>query len=474
MSLWTDKEAQEATGGAAQGGVWQAARVEIDSRRVRPGDLFVALAGDRFDGHDFIKDAFAKGAVAALVSRASDDLKQPLIVVSDTLKGLQQLGGYARKRSRAKVVGITGSVGKTSTKEMIRLALSAHGEIFASHGNYNNHIGVPLNLANMPPDVPYAVFEMGMNHAGEIAALTRLVQPQVAVITGVDAVHLEFFSSVEAIADAKAEIFQGVPDGGTAVLPADSPYFVRLQKAALASQIQRVIACGQGMNVDCRLVRYSANACGASVQASIFGKEVSYVLGAIGRHWAQASLFALAVAYALGLDVEKSARALAGFSEPEGRGRIIRMAAVDGEALLVDDSYNASPTSMRAAFAKAAEVWENAGRQGRLLAALGDMLELGSESPALHAGLAGDLERAGFTKVFTAGKAMEALHQALPKKMQGAHAPNAKGLLPVLLQALRKDDVLLVKGSHGSHIYELAAALKDAAMPQAKEKSHAL
>jgi UDP-N-acetylmuramoyl-tripeptide--D-alanyl-D-alanine ligase len=465
MNLWTNTGAVEATGGEAKGGAWNAARVEIDSRRIKPGDLFVALKGDTFDGHEFVQKAFAAGAVAAMVNTIPAGAKGNFVVVPDTQKGLEALAAYNRACTKAKIIGLTGSVGKTSTKEMLKLALEPHGAVFASHGNFNNHIGVPLNLANLPPDADFAVFEMGMNHAGEISQLTKMVRPHIAIITGVDAVHLEFFKSVEAIADAKAEIFEGIEPHGIAILNADNAQFERLKKAAAKHNISPIIACGAHRNAQCRLVEYHANACGSSIAAEIFDKEISYVLGSVGKHWAVTSLFALAVAHALRLDESASAQALAAFCEPEGRGQVLRLPMANGELLLIDDSYNASPVSMRAAFAKTAEIWEGAGKQGRKIAALGDMLELGQESEAMHAALAKDLQQCGFDLVFTAGNAMRALHRLYPN---GQHADTAKGLLPILAKTVRAGDVLLIKGSHGSKMYELVAAL------QVKEKAHAV
>lgn len=455
-NLWTDKTAKEATHGETHD-TWQAARVEIDSRRIQRGDLFVALKGERFDGHVFINDVMAKDAAAVMIGHAPKDKVMPAVIVRDTLKGLQALGSYARKRSQGQVIGLTGSVGKTSTKEMLRLALGAHGDVFASHGNYNNHIGVPLNLANLPPDTPYAVFEMGMNHAQEISLLTRMVQPRIAIITNIEAVHLEFFKSVEDIADAKAEIFESKPE--IAILNADNAQFERLKKAAKGQGVKTIIACGESKAADCRLLDYHANACGSSVKASIGGKEITYALAAIGRHWAMTSLLALAAVHALKLDVAKSAAALAAFSEPEGRGKTTHVRIDSGEIMLIDDSYNASPASMRAAFAKTAEVWETAGSKGRKIAVLGDMLELGKEAQALHLRLAEDLKRHAFDAVFTAGRLTEQLQELLPASMRGGHAENAKALLPLVVKALRSGDIVLVKGSHGSKMYELAEAL---------------
>ncbi len=473
MSLWTDKVVAEAVRGKVQGGAWTASRVEIDSRSVKSGDLFFALKGERFDGHNFVDSAFDRMASAAVVSQKMPPDKK-CVVVDDTLKALQALGNYARHRAQGKIIGITGSVGKTSAKEMMRLALAAHGDVFASYGNYNNHIGVPLNLANLPPQAPYAVFEMGMNHKGEIAELTRMVQPYIAVITGVDAVHLEFFGSVEAIADAKAEIFEGVVADGVAILNADSPHFDRLKAAAQKKKIRRIIGCGESQLADCRLVDYRPNMSGCTVHAMIFGKRVTYTLKAVGRHWALLSLFTLAATQALGLSVEASASALATFSEPKGRGRVEKIPLRGGEFLLIDDSYNASPTSMRAAFVKTAEVWEAAGKKGRKIALLGDMLELGKDAPLLHANLGVTLERQGFSMVLTAGKWMESLYEALPQTIRSGHAEQPRALLPALMQSLRPGDVLLIKGSHGSKIYELVDDIKSEAAHTAREQRYAV
>jgi UDP-N-acetylmuramoyl-tripeptide--D-alanyl-D-alanine ligase len=470
-SLWTDESVSEATGGTAGGGSWAAKRVEIDSRRVREGDLFVAIKGERFDGHEFVADAMAHMASAALVSRKPLMLPAhaPLVTVPDTLKGLEALARYNRARSRARIVGVTGSVGKTSAKEMLRLALSAHGDVFASSGNFNNHIGTPLNLANLPPDTPNAVFEMGMNHAGEIRHLTGFVHPHVAVITNVEAVHLEFFKSVEDIADAKAEIFEGVDPGGTAVLNADNAHFAQLAAAAKKRGL-KVVSCGSA-NADCRIVEYKATPEGSAVRININGKELAYTLAATGRHWAMTSALALAAVQALGLDVSLSARALAAFMEPEGRGRPLVVTVAGTPITLIDDSYNASPAAMQAAFTKTHELWAARGKKGRKIAALGDMLELGKNAYALHEGLKDALVQHGFDEVSTAGKHMHSLHEALPRAMRGEHASAAMELLPVLRKTLREGDILLIKGSHGSKMYELAHALMQGS-PQ--EKKHAL
>ena len=466
-ALWSADSVARATGGVAKG-AFNAGRVEIDSRKIQPGDVFVAIKGERFDGHEFAQQALAKGAVAAIISSPyrgeagrgastvqtiSDSHTRPhpnpppigegnFVLVRDTQKALDDLGIFNRARSAAKIVGVTGSVGKTSAKEMLRVALAAHGETYATSGNYNNHIGTPLNLANMSLSAQFGVFEMGMNHAGEISHLTRMVRPNVAVITNIEAVHLEFFGTVDKIAEAKAEIFEGLQAGGVAVLNADQPYF--------SDQSPR-ITFGEHANSDCRLLAYKPQATGCSIEADIAGEKINYTLAAIGKHFALSSLAVLAVVKALGLDARKSAAALAAYAEVEGRGRVVKI----GDMLVVNDSYNASPASMRAAFAKTAEVWEAAGKKGRKVAILGDMLELGADAPSLHAGLAQQL--AVFDAVYTSGGLMKHLHDALPQAARAGHAENAAALFKML--ALRPGDVVLIKGSHGSKIYELADAL---------------
>ncbi len=455
--LWTSADAALATGGETSGS-WSAARVVIDSRIVQPGDLFIAIQGENFDGHDFVEQALQKGAVAAVVSLNAEcqvlDANK-LLFVPSTQNALEDLGRFSRARTPARMIGLTGSVGKTSTKEMLKLMLSAHGNTFASHGNFNNHIGTPLNLANLPLKAEFAVLEMGMNHSGEIRALTQLVQPHIAIITNVEAVHLEFFKDVEAIADAKAEIFEGIVKEGTAILNADSLYFDRC--AAVARKCgARIIAFGQKESADVRLLQCGLQKEGMSMVLSVNGQPVSMQMQAIGKHWAYAAMVALSVAHVLALDLVASAQAMEAFKEPKGRGAMVEISVADGKATLMDDSYNASPASMRAAFSKVALLQGYA----RKLAALGDMLELGKAEPQWHAQLAQDVVNAGFDAVFTAGELMENLFNALPEALQGACARDAQSLLPVLQKNIRAGDLLLVKGSHGSKMYEIAQAIQ--------------
>lgn len=452
--LWTYREAARATGGIAHG-EWQAQRIEIDSRKIQAGDVFLALKGERLDAHAFLAEAKNKGAVAAIVSEIPSDAPAdfPLLVVADTFKALEALAIFARTRSQAKIIGVTGSVGKTSTREMIRIALSAHGATYATSGNYNNHIGVPLTLANMPLHTRFAVIEMGMNHAGEIAPLSRLARPHIAVITTVEAVHLEFFESVEGIAREKSEIIQGLLPGGVLLLNYDNEWFDVL--VALAVQKKpKVQGCGASNGADYQLLSYEPTQMGGHLQARIGNANYDYQLAAVGRHFALNSLFALAAVAELGLDVAPSAQALADFSEVEGRGKVI---ALGNGAFLVDDSYNASPASMKAAFAKVALMPGT----GRKMAALGDMLELGHQAKLLHRKLADSLIEAGFSEVFTAGNLMKTLHEALPVPLRAGHVVKAEDLFSLVEKKLQPGDILLVKGSHGSHIYKLSQYVKE-------------
>lgn len=451
-ALWTAAEAEAATRGVARG-AWAATGVAIDSRTLKPGDLFVALVGLNHDGHDFAAAALRAGAAAALVSRVPADLPEgaPLLVVADTLEALYALARAGRLRARARVIAVTGSVGKTSTKEALAHVLGAQGQTHAAVGSYNNAFGVPLTLARLPREAEFGVFEIGMNHAGEIAPLTRLVQPDVALITTIEAVHLENFANIEGIADAKAEIFLGVRPGGAAVLNGDNPFLARLVTHAKEAGIARLLTFGCGAGATARLRNMVLEADGSRVEAAIGGYEVAYRIGAPGEHWVMNSLAVLAGVAALGADPARAAAALAGMKAPAGRGRRHSLDLGTGMATLLDDSYNASPASMRAAFALLALT--PVGPGGRRIAVLGDMLELGAGAGALHAALAHPIEAARIDLTFTAGRNMQRLHEALPASLRGAHVAAAADLALPLLAALRPGDTVLVKGSHGSRMH---------------------
>ena len=353
---------------------------------------------------------------------------------------------------------MTGSVGKTGTKDALRLVLGRQGEAHASAASYNNQWGVPLSLALMPQSAKFGVFEIGMNHAGEITPLVKLVRPQVAMITTIAAVHLEFFGTLEAIADAKAEIFLGVEPGGAAVINADVPQFARLKSAAQKSGINHIVSFGERADADARLVKVSLQAETSTVQAHIFGHDVTYKLGAPGRHVVDNSLGVLAAAHLLGADLALAALALGDLRPPAGRGQRMTIDVPGGTVLLIDESYNANPTSMRAALALLGQVPMRG--LGRRIAVLGDMLELGPDGAKLHAQLAEAVLEHAIDLVYCAGPLMKSLWDALPSERRGGYAENSVALEPVVLSAIAAADAVMVKGSLGSRMGRIVKALQ--------------
>ena len=456
MPLWTSDEAVRATGGSATA-AWSAAGVSIDTRTIMPGDLFVALKGDARDGHEFVRAALEKGAAAALVSHIPQPLPEDasLLVVEDTLLALEALGRAARQRSKAQIIAVTGSAGKTTTKEMLRMMLAAQGSVAASAASYNNHWGVPLSLARMPRDTAFGIFEIGMNHAGEIRNLVRQVRPHVAVITTIAAAHLEFFGTIEAIADAKAEILEGIESGGACVLPADNAQFGRLERRAAELKIKKIISFGSADSADARLIAVTPANGGQQVAARILGHDAAFRISAPGRHLAMNALAALAAAGLAGGDIERAAAELSSFGALKGRGA----RATAGDIEIIDESYNANPASMVAALDVLAAA--PVGRNGRRIAVLGDMLELGAGSDRLHAGLAGDIAAAKADLVFLCGPHMRALWSEIPQSRRGAWRETSTELAPDLVSRVRQGDVVLVKGSLGSRMSVIVEALKN-------------
>lgn len=456
--LWTAKDAKAATNGMGPDH-WRATGVSIDSRSVAAGDLFAALSGPNFDGHDFVADALRKGAAAALVSRrpsgVADDA--PLLLVRDTLAALRDLAAAARARSLAKVFAVTGSSGKTSSKELLAGACAALGPSHAAVASYNNHWGVPLTLARMPRETAWAVCEIGMNHAGEIRPLTRLVRPHAAIVTNVGQVHLEHLGSREAIADAKAEVFEGLESGGKVILPRGDDFFERLASAA-RERAAEVISFGAHPASDVRLLDYRPQGEGGMVEAHFFGRALTFRVPFAGRHQAINALGALAALHALGGDLERALEGLASLKPLAGRGARGRLKLPGGrEIILLDESYNANPQSVAAALAVLGEV-EPAGA-GRRIAVLGDMLELGPEAGQLHAKLRGALLAAGVSHAFLCGRLMKHLADALPSNLTVVHAGDSQALAELLLPALADGDVVLVKGSLGSRMKHIVDAL---------------
>ncbi|HWP25603.1 MAG TPA: UDP-N-acetylmuramoylalanyl-D-glutamyl-2,6-diaminopimelate--D-alanyl-D-alanine ligase [Xanthobacteraceae bacterium] len=433
--------------------------LSIDSRTLVRGDAFFAIKGDVRDGHDFVAAAFKAGAGLAVVAaeRRAQMPDGPLLVVPDVLEALRDLARAGRARARAAVIGVTGSVGKTSTKEALRLALAAQGETHASVASYNNHWGVPLSLARCPAEAKFAVFEIGMNHAGEITPLTKLVRPHVAIVTAVEPVHLEFFPSVEAIADAKAEIFLGLEPGGAAVINRDNPHFARLEQHARRAGARRVVGFGENAEAEARLIECALQADSSTVQARILGADVSYKIGAPGRHLVLNSLAVLAAVVLAGADLRQAAAALAQFAPAAGRGTRIALDLPGGQALLIDESYNANPASMRAALALLGQAPTGPG--GRRIAVLGDMLELGPRGGELHRELAQPIADNAVDLVFCAGPLMAELWQVLPQRYRGGYAPSSAELEPCVLAAVRAGDAIMVKGSLGSKMGPIVKAL---------------
>lgn len=456
--IWNTEEAVAATGGESTSN-WQASSVSIDSRSIVPGDLFVAIKGETSDGHDYVSHAAANGAAAAVVSHKPKNIPEnfPLLIVKDTVKALEALGRYARQRTRAKIIGVTGSVGKTSTKEMLKAALQVQGEVYASAGNLNNHYGVPLSLARLPRDVDFGVFELGMNHAGEISSLSKMVKPHAGLITTVEAVHLEFFDSVEKIADAKAEIFDGLETGGTAILNKDNPHYKRMVKAAKSRDINRILSFGTAADALFRLVACTAEAEGARVTARCSNKTLTYKLGLSGKHQALNSVAVLAAVYAVGGDMEAAARGFAELVPQSGRGKEYVLKLPQGVCLLIDDTYNASAASIEAALAVLNERRQVMG--GRAVAVLGDMLELGASAKKLHTSLAAPIETQATDVVFTVGQNMKYLHEALPKEKQGGHFAVSTEAGAAVAACLKSGDVILVKGSRGTRMEQVVQYL---------------
>lgn len=454
-ALWTSTEAAEAVHGSAQGD-WQCAGLDLDSRSVAKGDLFVALKVDR-DGHDFVRAALAAGAAAALVSDPScADEGAPLLIVPDTMVALENLGTAARRRNViATRVAITGSVGKTTVKEMTATALAATAKTHRSIKSYNNHWGVPLTLARMPADARFGVFEIGMNHGGEIARLSPQVRPHIAAITTIAPVHIEHFVDEAGIADAKAEIFLGLASGGTALIPGDNPHAGRLIARARDRDGINIVTFGTGERCDARILSVVEGTAGRIAMADVVGRQVSWRIGELGSHWVHNSLCALTLAALAGGDLKAAADALSGFGAIDGRG-VARAVTLPkgGFFTLVDEAYNANPASMAEAIATLA------GRPGsRRIAVLGDMLELGQRENDYHAALAKDVATAKTDLVFCAGVRMKHLWDALPPPQRGAYAPTASELSPFVIDAVKAGDVIMVKGSNGSKMAEIVRAL---------------
>ncbi|WP_255245715.1 UDP-N-acetylmuramoyl-tripeptide--D-alanyl-D-alanine ligase [Sphingobium sp. D43FB] len=452
--LWTSADIAQATGGAASA-PFAVSGVAFDSREVTDGDLFVAMKGEATDGHKFLDKAFAQGAAGAIVSEPVD---HPHILVPDSAAALEALGRASRKRMGGKVIGVTGSVGKTGTKEALFQALDrAHpGEVHRSVKSYNNHVGVPLSLSRMPREAAFGVFEMGMNHAGELAALTRQVRPHVAIVTAIAPAHIEFFGTEAAIAEAKAEIFEGLEPGGTAIIPYDSPHVALLYNKA-ERHAGRILTFGTSPQADVHAREtVPAPGGGTLVTAKLPDAELCFTVAAPGDHWVSNALAVLAAVDAVGGDLAAAGLALAEMPGLPGRGERRTLSVGSGTALLIDESYNANPLSMAATLRQLGR--ETADRR---LAVLGGMRELGSRSAELHADIAPVLRDNGIDYVILVGTEMQPLADALDGVLPFAHVADTASAIPLIQHELRAGDALLVKGSNGIGLFRLVAALAD-------------
>ncbi|MEM7170736.1 MAG: UDP-N-acetylmuramoylalanyl-D-glutamyl-2,6-diaminopimelate--D-alanyl-D-alanine ligase [Pseudomonadota bacterium] len=463
QALWQADAAAQATGGQMKGN-WSQGHaditgISIDTRSLVAGDLFIALQGPKFDGHDYVAQAFEKGAAAAMVHRTIEGLENDaaLLMVDDTLGALWRLGAAGRERSKARFIAVTGSVGKTSTKEALKNCLSAQAPTAASPGSLNNHWGVPLSLARMDQNATYGVFELGMNNPGEILELARLVRPQIGLITNVEAAHLGNFESIGAIADAKSELFQAMDRDGVAVLNRDHPLFHHLRDKAELAGVTKLITFGQHQDSTIRLLNHTLELDGSSVEADVGGKEIHYHVGAPGWHWVTNSLAVLAASFAAGADAATAGRSLADLEALKGRGARHVIPYDSGSFTIIDESYNANPASMRAAISLLGQA--DPAANGRRVAVLGDMLELGPSSGYLHRKLSEPLREAEVDLVYCCGPEMEKLYRALPKRLQGGHCPNSQELAPMVIEGLEVNDVVLIKGSLGSRMAVILDAL---------------
>ena len=466
-ALWKTDAFAAASGGRLEGAAPPGiGGVSIDSRTVSVGDAFVAIKGERLDGHDFVEVALKGGAALALVQegRVAGPVGPLLIVSDDPLAALERIGVASRARMQGSVVAVTGSVGKTGTKEMLRLALSEVGRTHSPVGSFNNQWGVPLTLARMPADTRFGVFEIGMNHSGEIRPLVKMVRPHVAIVTTVEPVHLAYFEGEQAIAEAKAEIFEGIEPGGTAILNRDNKWFDLLGQRARAHGA-RIVSFGSHPEADVRLERAALQEDGSSIQAVLFGQPVTYRLGAPGKHLVQNSLAVVAAAHALEADVARVLLALAKFRAPKGRGERLPLTHPAGIFTLIDESYNANPASMRAALALLGQA--NPQGRGRRIAVLGDMLELGEAASTQHRGLAPAVRESGADLVFLAGPMMAELWRDLPDERRGAYAESAAELEPILLKSIGPGDVIMMKASLGTRLGPVVDAVKRRFAPEA-------
>jgi UDP-N-acetylmuramoyl-tripeptide--D-alanyl-D-alanine ligase len=455
MAQWKTNDILQALGLINSNSDFYATGISIDTRSLKPGELYVAIKGNRLDGHDFIKDAFSKGAAGVVVSTLSPDLEgKSYFLVDDTLKALNKFASHARSKTAAKVIGITGSVGKTTAKEWLAHALSSFGKTVFSKESHNNHWGVPLSVSYLGSETEFGVFELGMNNPGEIGPLSNLVQPDIAVITTIAEGHIGHFDSLEQIAREKANIFSGLKNGGSVILNCDNPQFTLLETLAKNKGITKIITVGKTEGAVAQLMEYQENTNDytSTITANVKGQKLQYQLPLIGEHYAFTSLVVLACVNELGLCINKAAKALATIKPLKGRGLQQKITLLNGISItLVDDAYNANPASMKAGLNVLSSMTSSSPK-ARKIAVLGEMLELGDKSPEYHRDLLDAVKNSGVNLVFGAGAEIKHLFDVLPKDLQGGFELKARALVPHILSQLQDGDVLFVKGSKGSNV----------------------
>lgn len=456
--LWISETVDQILG-AKSSKPWQATGVSIDSRTLHKGDLFVPIAGDHMDGHTFIHQAEEAGASACLTHQEPHVTKLPFVKVQDTLKALEKLGVAARDRTSAKVIAVTGSVGKTSTKEALFMAFSALGRTSASQGGLNNHWGLPLSLARIPEDNDFAVLEMGMNHPDELRPLTKMARPHVAIITTVADVHRAFFKSTEEIALAKAEIFDGVEPGGTLIINRDTPTYPTLLSEAKKNDQHHVLTFGAHIDSDVRMMSIMMNQKSCTVHAEIKGQSIEYSLNTTAQHLAFNSLSVLGAVHALGGDLQKAAQALSQFTPLSGRGNQTTIRLNGGSFLLIDESYNASPIAVKAALSVLGSTPKH--EHGRRIFVFGDMGELGEDAQRIHVELAPLIENEKVDLFFSCGQISEALFKAIPETKRGQHTTSSEDLARIITSQISVGDIVMVKGSRSMKMERVVKALME-------------
>ena len=453
-NLWNSSDIATATKGQCTG-AWSANAVAIDSRAVKTGDLFIALHGPNFDGHDFAANALNNGASGAIVSSVPTGVSaDKCVVVEDTFRALHDLGQAGRTRSTAKIIAVTGSVGKTGCKEALRQVLTAQAPTYANEGSFNNHWGVPLSLSRMPQHSQYGIFELGMNHVGELGPLSLQVRPDIALITNIAPVHIGNFNSLDEIAGAKAEIFEGLSRSGHAVLNADNEYIEFLKQRAMNDGINAIATFGKN-GTEARLEHCVLKSDTSEVTATLFGKKINYTIGAPGMHWVSNSLAVLLAAGLAGADVAKAAQSLGTLTLAQGRGTPQQITIANGSITLIDESYNASPVAVEMAI----KVLANKQPKGRRILVLGDMRELGEHSQSSHIALANPISDAGISQVFCCCEHMKHLFDALPGAIRGGYAFTSAELAPIVASTARDGDMITVKGSKSVGMQKVVDAL---------------